>query len=102
VEPGGAALFGFEVTEARKVGVGVRAEPDQASVRLIDERGRVLGEGVAQLHRLGPGRYIVEARVPASGVTTTVRPTVLGIGPSPAGPPPEVTREYLEMVGLAP
>jgi uncharacterized protein YecT (DUF1311 family) len=102
VAPGGAALFAFEVTEARKVGVGVRAEPDQASVRLIDERGRMLGEGVAQLHRLEPGRYIVEARIPANAVTTTVRPTVLGIGPSPAGPPPEVTLKYLEMVGLAP
>jgi uncharacterized protein len=102
VAPGGTALFGFELTQAGKVGVGVRAEPDRADVRLLDGGGRVLGEGVAQLHRLEPGRYVLEARVPADGAATTVRPTVLGIAPPPAGPPAEITLKYLEMVGLAP
>jgi hypothetical protein len=102
VAPGGTALFGFELTQAGKIGVGVRAEPDRADVRLLDGEGRVVGEGVAQLHRLEPGRYILEARVPADGSTTTVRPTVLGIAPPPAGPPAEITLKYLEMVGLAP
>lgn len=100
--PGGTALFGFELTQAGKVGVGLRAEPDRADVRLLDGDGRVLGEGVAQLHRLEAGRYVLEARVPADGATTTVRPTVLGIAPPAAGPPAEVTLKYLEMVGLAP
>jgi hypothetical protein len=102
VSPGGTALFGFEVAQAAKVGVGVRSEPDGAVVRLLDGDGRALGSGVAQLHRLNPGRYIVEAQIPPDGATTTVRPTVLGIAPPPAGPPPEVTLKYLEMVGLAP
>jgi hypothetical protein len=102
VAPGGTALFGFEVTQAGKVGVGIRAEPDQAQVRLLDGQGRPVGEGAVQLQRLEPGRYVIEARVPADGITTTLRPTVLGISPPPAGPPQEVTRKYLELVGLGP
>jgi len=102
VAPGATALFGFEVTRAGPVGVGIRSEPDRAMVRLLDATGKPLGEGVAQLHRLDPGRYFVEARIPATGRTTTIRPAVIGIKPPPAGPPPEVTLQYLEMVGLKP
>jgi hypothetical protein len=102
VAPGATALFGFDVTRAGSVGVGIRSEPDRALVRLLDAAGKPLGEGVAQLHRLEPGRYLVEARIPASGRTTTIRPAVIGIKPPPAGPPPEVTLQYLEMVGLKP
>jgi hypothetical protein len=100
VAPGATALFGFEVSRAGPVGVGIRSEPDRATVRLLDATGKQLGEGVAQLHRLEPGRYLVEARVPANGRTTTIRPAIIGISPPPAGPPPEVTLQYLEMVGL--
>jgi hypothetical protein len=100
VAPGATALFGFEVSRAGPVGVGIRSEPDRATVRLLDASGKQLGEGVAQLHRLEPGRYLVEARIPANGRTTTIRPAVIGISPPPAGPPPEVTLQYLEMVGL--
>jgi hypothetical protein len=102
VAPGATALFGFEVSRAGPVGVGIRSEPDRATVRLLDASGKQLGEGVAQLHRLDPGRYLVEARIPANGRTTTIRPAVIGISPPPAGPPPEVTLQYLEMVGLTP
>ena len=102
VAPGGTALFGFEVTQAGNVGVGVRAEPDRVAVRLLDARGAGLGEGVAQLHRLEPGRYLLEARVPTDAPTATVRPAVVGIAPPPAGPPPEVAQKYLELVGLTP
>src|SRR5262249_59056592 len=56
VAPGATALFGFELTRAGNVGVGVRSQPDRAAVRLLDAGGRSLGEGVAQLHRLGGGR----------------------------------------------
>jgi hypothetical protein len=95
-------MFGFDVTRAGSIGVGIRSEPDRASVRLLDAAGKPLGEGVAQLHRLEPGRYLIEARIPANGKTTTIRPAVIGISPPPAGPPPEVTLQYLEMVGLTP
>jgi hypothetical protein len=102
VAPGATALFGFDVTRAGPVGVGIRSEPDRAMVRLLDATGKSLGDGVAQLHRLDPGRYFVEARIPAAGRTTTIRPAVIGIKPPPSGPPPEVTLQYLEMVGLKP
>jgi hypothetical protein len=102
VAPGATALFGFEVTRAGSIGVGIRSEPDRAMVRLLDAAGKSLGDGVAQLHRLDPGRYFVEARIPTTGRTTTIRPAVIGIKPAPSGPPPEVTRQYLEMVGLKP
>ena len=100
VAPGATALFGFEVTRAGQVGVGIRSEPDRAMVRLLDAAGKSIGEGVSQLHRLEAGRYLLEARIPSDGRTTTIRPAVIGITPPPAGPPPEVTLQYLEMVGL--
>jgi len=100
--PGGTILFGFEVTRAGEVGAGVRSEPDRAAVRVLDESGRVVGEGVAQMRRLEPGRYLLEVRAPVQGATLTVRPALVGITPPPAGPPPDVAAEYLAMVGLAP
>jgi hypothetical protein len=99
--PGQTALFAFDVTRAGDVGVGVRAEPDNAAVRLFDERGNALGEGVSQIRKLAPGRYLVEARIPPDGATTVVRPAVVGIAPPPAGPPASVMQHYLELVGIA-
>lgn len=100
--PGATALFGFELKRAGNVGVGVRSQPDRATVRLLDAAGRSLGEGVAQLHRLDAGRYLVEARVPADGGPVVIRPALIGVTSHPTGPPPEVARRYLEMVGLTP
>jgi hypothetical protein len=100
--PGGTILFGFEVTRAGEVGAGVRSEPDCADVRVLDESGRVVGEGVAQMHRLEPGRYLLEVRAPTQGATLMVRPALVGLAPPPAGPPPDVAAKYLEMVGLTP
>ncbi len=102
VPPGGSAVFGFQLAKGTTIGVGVRAEPDDATVRLLDAAGRVVGEGVAQLRTLRPGRYLLEAAVPPRGVTTLLRPAVIGITPRDAGPPPDVARHYLELVGLAP
>lgn len=100
--PGAAIVFGFEVTRAGMVGVGVRAAPDHAEVRLLTSSGQVLGDGVAQMRRLDPGRYLIEARAPAEGSPLIVRPALVGIAPPPAGPPPDVAAQYLEMVGLTP
>ncbi len=91
--PGSTILFGFEVTRAGEVG---------AEVRVLDESGRVVGEGVAQMCRLEPGRYLLEVRAPTQGATLTVRPALVGLTPPPAGPPPDIAAQYLEMVGLAP
>ena len=90
------------VAGAAEVGVGVRADPDRAEVRLLDAGGAVLGEGAAMLRRLPAGRYLLEARLPANAPPAIIRPAVVGIAPRPSGPPPEVARTYLELVGLAP
>lgn len=97
---GGTALFGFELTRPGPVGAGVRSEPDVAQMRLLDSKGKALGEGVNVFKRLEPGRYVIEARVPASGGAVVVRPSVVGVAPPPAGPPPEVVEGYLEMAGM--
>jgi uncharacterized protein YecT (DUF1311 family) len=102
IAPGGSAVFGFHLAKAATIGLGVRAEPDDAEVRVLDATGLVLGEGVAQLRALPAGSYLLEARVPPAGVTTLLRPAVIGITPRDAGPPAEVARHYLELVGLAP
>jgi len=102
VAPGGTALFAFEVTQDGAVGVGIRADPDRAMVRLLTGDGAPLGEGVAMLRRLTSGHYLIEARVPLDGETTLVRPAVIGIAPRAKGPPAEVARHYLELVGMVP
>ena len=98
--PGSTALFSFEVTHAGSIGAGVRAGPDNAAVRLLDAVGKSVGAGVTQFVHLEPGRYILEVRAPADGGAITVWPAVVGLAPPPAGPPPDIAEEYLEMVGL--
>jgi hypothetical protein len=102
VAPGGSAAFGFSLVRAATIGVGVRAEPDRAEVRLLDANGAVVGEGVAQLQKLPAGRYVLEARVPADAPPTLIRPALVGITPQGSGPPPDVVQHYLELVGLKP
>ncbi|WP_413992806.1 lysozyme inhibitor LprI family protein [Labrys okinawensis] len=100
--PGTSALFGFEVKTAGNIGVGLRSDPDLAKARLLDAQGKVLGEGLNQLNRLEPGRYLLEARAPADAPTLIVRPAVIGLSPPPAGPPPEIASDYLQRAGLKP
>jgi hypothetical protein len=100
--PGGSAAFGFEVVRAGPVGVGLRAEPDRVRVRLLAAEGNLLGEGVAQLRHLKPGRYVLEASVPPDGTTTVLRPAIVGIARRPNGPPPDVVNMYLALAGRAP
>jgi len=97
--PAGSALFTFEVTKAGEIGLGLRAEPDRAELRLFDAAGKTLGEGAAQILRLEPGRYFVEARAPADAPATTLRLALRGLAPPPSGPPPEVVAEFLEKAG---
>ena len=102
VAPGGAAAFAFSLAKPATIGVGVRADPDTAAVRVLSAAGAVLGEGVAQLRALPAGRYVIEATVPPSAAPTILRPAVIGITPRGSGPPPEVAQQYLELVGLKP
>ncbi|WP_342234783.1 hypothetical protein [Inquilinus sp. OTU3971] len=102
VASGGTALFGFTVEKDSDIGIGVRAEPDRARVRLLDADGRSLGDGVVQMRHLAPGRYLIEAQVPPDAPATLVRPAVVGIKARPSGPPEDVIRFYLDLAGLAP
>ncbi len=88
VAPGGAAAFAFSLAQPATIGVGVRADPDTAAVRLLNAAGAVLGEGVAQLRALPAGHYVIEATVPPSAAPTILRAAVIGITPRGSGPPP--------------
>ena len=100
--PGDSRLFAFKVTREGKVGVGVRASAAGVATRLLDQYGATLGEGVVQMHELGPGVYLLAIENPADGPPVTARPAVVGIEPPDSGPPAEVVREYLERAGLKP
>ncbi|WP_267553761.1 lysozyme inhibitor LprI family protein [Rhizobium rhizogenes] len=100
--PGTTALFGFEVKNSGNIGAGLRSDPDLAIGRLLDAKGQLLGEGVNQLKKLEAGYYLLEARAPADAPTLVVRPTVVGLTPPPAGPPPEIINDYLQRAGLKP
>ena len=102
VAPGGSAAFTFTLAKAATIGVGLRADPDQAQARLLDARGTVLGEGVAQLRHLEPGAYVLEARVPPTASPTLLCPALVGITAHGNGPPPDVVQTYLELVGMKP
>ena len=102
VAPGASALFGFEVKKASEIGIGLRADPDRAEARLMDENGKLIGTGVSQIRKLAPGRYILEARMPADAPAATVRPALIGLDPPPSGPPPEEIAKYLAAAGLKP
>jgi hypothetical protein len=98
--PGAAALFAFETKREGEIGLGLRAEPDRATLRLLRADGQSLGEGVEQSLKLPVGRYLVEARIPADAPMSVVRLAVLGLSPPPAGPPDEVVAEFLDKAGL--
>ena len=100
VAPGGTAVFGFTLAQKATIGVGVRADPDRATVRLLDTTGKILGEGVAQLRTLEAGPYLIEAQVAPDAPPTTLRPAVIGITPRGNGPPPDVAAGYLALVGM--
>jgi hypothetical protein len=100
VSPGGTAVFGFSLAKAATIGVGVRADPDKAVVRLLDASGKVVGQGVAQLRSLPAGQYLIEAQVEPNAPPTTLRPAVIGITPRGNGPPPDVAAGYLALVGM--
>ena len=102
VPPGGAAAFGFTLDHPATIGVGLRADPDRATARLLDPAGHTVGTGIAQLVSLKPGHYVLEAQVPPDAPATTLRPAIVGITKHPDGPPPDVVRDYLELAGLKP
>jgi hypothetical protein len=93
-------VFGFSLAKAATIGVGVRADPDTVKAHLLDETGKLIGDGVAQLRPLPAGRYLLEAQVAPDAATTTLRPAIIGITPRGNGPPPDVAAGYLTLVGM--
>jgi uncharacterized protein YecT (DUF1311 family) len=102
VGSGSAALFGFHMADDADAGIGVRADPDTVAVRLLDDSGQELAHGVTLMHRLKPGHYLIEARVPPGSPTTVIRPAVLGTLPHATPPPADLVRNLLIAAGFTP
>ena len=102
IAPGGSAAWSFSLAKSTTIGVGIRAEPDQAQARLLDATGKVVGQGVAQLRSLPAGAYVLEARLPPAAPPALLRPALVGVTPRGNGPPPDVAQGYLELVGMKP
>ena len=100
ISSGASVLFAFETTRDADIGIGLRANPDRISARVLDATGSVLGEGIAQKIKVSPGRYYIEALAPPDAGATTVRLTLLGISPPPVAPPEEAVSELLDKAGL--
>ena len=93
---GDRAYSSFELTERRRIGVGVRADASSVECELLDAAGRSLGHGVLQLVDLEPGRYTLAIGQPAEAPPASARPVIVGLSAPGTGPPPEVLRTYLQ------
>jgi hypothetical protein len=100
LSPGGGALFMFETTRDGEIGVGLRSEPDNASLRVLDQSGKLLGEGVVQSLKLAKGRYLVEARLREGAPASVLSLAIVGVSPPPAQPPEDVIAELMKKAGL--
>jgi hypothetical protein len=96
--PGDARLFGFVLTEARPVGVGVRGQADSARVRLLDQTGRTLAEGTIAMSELAAGRYFLQVENRSDATTTDVQPVLVGATAPDRSPPEDVKRQYWDLV----
>ncbi len=94
VAPGGTALWGFSLERPARIGLGLRADPDKATLHLLDSAGKKIGEGLLQLVDLQPGTYLMEARLPPDAPPALLRPAILGLAPRPQGPPDDILRAY--------
>ena len=96
--PGDARLFGFVLSEAGAVGVGVRSDADSARVRLLEPTGRVLAEGTVAMSELPAGRYFLEVENRSDAATTDIQPVLVGVTRPGHGPPEDVKRHYWDLV----
>ena len=94
---GESRAFRFQVKRPGPVGVGVRAGVDDVELRLLDAHGKLLGEGVAQMHELAAGEYLLSLSLPLDASPVEARPAVVGIEPPSSLPGPEVIRCYLRL-----
>ncbi|MBE9502621.1 MAG: hypothetical protein IME96_00415 [Proteobacteria bacterium] len=98
--PGATRLFTFDITREGSVGIGVKASADMVNCRLLDESGHVIGNGVVQMHRLTPGKYIMAVDSPPDGIPVEIQAAVVGTKPPATGPPDKIIRKYLDLAGL--
>jgi hypothetical protein len=97
LRPGSSRAYRFHIDEERRVGIGVWASSDRVTARLLDSQGKPKGEGLAQLHTLTAGDWILVLHQPGDGTPVRARPAVVGIEPPDTGPPDDVIRRYLEL-----
>ena len=86
--PGAAALFAFETKREAEIGLGLRAEPDRATLRLLRADGQPLGEGartIAQTSRRPLSRRGAHSRRRADERRPAGRARPLAAAGGPAG-----------------
>ncbi len=95
--PGEAHGARFFIPERRTIGVGVRSDPDAATVELFDDAGKCLDRGLILMHELEAGQYILIIRAGLDADTPLrLRPALVGIKGPPSGPPAELIHSYIE------
>ncbi|MEM1176769.1 MAG: hypothetical protein AAGM22_00365 [Acidobacteriota bacterium] len=98
---GETRFFAVELTEPGDLGFGVNADADVVEARLYDDAGRVVGAGVAQMHRLHTGRYLLALSLPIGQAPVAVSPAVVGLEKPGSGPPPDLVQNYLRLAAEA-
>lgn len=101
VGPGQAQAFTFAVPDKRSIGIGIRATSADVTAELRKTDGTVVGRGVAQMHELDAGTYVLVVTSPPAGQVARVRPAVVGLEKPSTGPPPDVLRGYLSKAGYS-
>src|SRR5262249_37766715 len=97
--PGETRLYGLRLEGPGAVGIGLRAAVDIAECRLLDADGRLIGSGITQMHKLAAGRYVLAVALPPDAAPVEIQPALVGQRLPDSGPPDEVKRKYLQLVG---
>jgi hypothetical protein len=77
----------------------LRASVDIAQCRLLDAAGKTLGSGIVQMHKLPAGTYLLAVAAPADASPFEIRPALVGVHEPDPGPPDDIKRHYLQLVG---
>jgi uncharacterized protein len=97
--PGQSRAFSFTLTDARTIGVGVRASVDIATCRLLRDDGTEIGQGLVHMHDLKAGGYVLVVDAPSDGPAIDIEPALVGTVIPDKGPPDAVKADYLALVG---
>ncbi len=101
--PGDTRFFDFALEHGATVGLGVRADADTVTLRLLDEQGRCVGRGLAQMPTLEPGRWTVAIGLSPDASPVSLQPVLVGLELPDTGPPEDVVQRYQRLAsGAAP